>query len=315
MIRTKKGLFFLSILAVSVIGASPLMAAKKEKIIIPVQLKPERLELLNKIANEKIRDEDYSYKKIEEISEVLQLIEKEEKITSNNLKKINKAYRSISVSMSPSSDFETINMVPNYSTTLVFVDKMGNPWSINKFIVGSAQDYSPEHQSPNILTFSPNANIANSNLTILFKGAKLPIAFDLVVNSEEVDYITEIKVNEYGDQSPKEEYIEYYKDSGKQDLSYLSKNEESFMGDIIANTRPSGFEEKHAFNKYSEIEDDFRIFHKNKFLYIRTSHQVFSPAPIKQKNSADRLTKVFKIPFMSTIIINKNGKMETLKIK
>jgi hypothetical protein len=300
-------------------------AKKKEDIKLPVQLKEKRLELLNKIANEKIRDEEYPYSSTNEVLEVIEKINIEDRIINGQISKenIKKRYRTIQVSTNPSDEFPTINLAPNFSTTLMFLDKLGNPWSIEKFIVGSAENYHPEIQEKNIITFTPKSKADNSNLTAILKNGDVStaISFNLKINTEIVDFISEITIDGYGDNSPKETEVTYISTNSEKNSSnkllYLSKNEKTFMSEMIANTLPHDFTELKVYSKDGEVQEGYRIFHKKeeKFLYVRTMHDIFSPNIIKQRNGIDKNVKVMKIPYTTSLVVKEFGKLVHVDIK
>jgi hypothetical protein len=285
-----------------------------------VVLKPDRLEELKRMADAKILEESLAYSESSEkdLKKLFKLIDNQERIISSKLDDIEKLYRTIKVDMSPQNSFKTIYLSPNYTTTILFIDKKGNPFSIEKFILGSSDNYKYELQSENMITFSPKVNVTNSNLTILFKDGKRPLAFNLLVNSEKVDYITEIQIDVLGNNSPRNKYtglISTRKEGNP--LEYLSKFEEAFMSEMLSNNLPQDFSEKYALNQSDEIVDDFRIFHKkdDKHLYIRTIHSIYSPEEEGVYHSADQKTKVIRIPITTSIVVNQDGILEQLKIK
>lgn len=322
MILKNKKIIVLAVFGAFLLNAQVLAAPNrnnnKEEVILPVQLKPERLELLNRIADENLMTDDYPYKSVKEVEEIVDRIKIEEKILSGNTSQnIEKLYSTISVDMLPSDNFKTINLVPNYSTTLIFLDKLGNPWSIKKFIVGGAADYSPEQQSENIITFSPIAKVSDSNLTVILEDGK-PISFNLVIGDKKVDFITEIKIDGYGNNSPKEESFNFINTkSNTNDLLYLSKSEEKFMSEMLSNNLPEGFYDLTVLSSTGLLKDDYRIFHKkgDKFLYVRTIHSIYSPRIVKQRNGVDGKTKVMKIPYTTSMYATEFSKLEKLKIK
>lgn len=318
-----KNILMYSFILSSLVLSSNVSSAQNKKVIDidTVNIKPDRLDQIKRLADQKIINEDTTFidPENEELLRILSDIKKENEISHGLPSNIEKMYRTINVSMSPDNQFETIYLSGNYTSTIIFVDKVGNPWTIDKFIVGNSGSYTPEQQSENIITFSPNNNVGDSNLTILFKKGKRPISFNLLISEDKVDYIAEIKINEIGNKSPKPEYKNMLPSGTNQneDLSYLSKYEETFMSEMLSNTIPSNFSEKYAYNEFGELENSMRVFHKDydKFLYIRTEHQIYSPDVLGIYISADKKTNVSKIALTSQIIVQKDGKLEQFKIK
>ena len=318
---TSKNFFDFIILSIITISISSQAASRKqEKVKLPIQLKPERMKVLNRIADEKIVDEQYPYRSVNEVAEIIKRIDIEKEITSGESQKssIQKLYRTLSVSMTPSDKFQTISLVPNFSTTIVFVDKIGNPWAINKYIVGGAEYYHPELQSDNIITFTPKVSTGSSNLTVMFKGGKLPVSFNLLINKKKVDYIIEVKVDGYGNNSPKEKDITFINTKKQSDsLLYLSKREEFYMSEMLSGNLPSGFKELDVLNSNGGDKDGYRVFHKSgeKFMFIKTIHEIYSPRVVKQRIGVDQVTKVMRIPYTTKVYSTEFGNLEKLIIK
>lgn len=291
------------------------------KIDENVFLKPERIELINKLAEEKLKNEEYPVV-TPEAKNIVENIKNEEDFISKNSSNIEKKYQNINIDFSPTEKFEKIMVAPNFSTTIIFVDKNSNPWNIDKYTLGGAEYYYPELQFPHILTISPKAMQGASNLTVFLKDdLHRPLSFDIVINNKTVDYINVIKVNELGNNSPKE--IIFNGSSIKESqnsLSHLSKMDDDFMSLMLAGNKPSGFNEMYLFNsqeeKYEEPED-FRVFHKDneKYLYIRTKHITYSPEHEGISYSADRKYKVIKLPYTTSFYVVINGNLRLVKLK
>lgn len=298
---------------------------KKEDVVLPVQIKEKRLQQLQKIADEKIRDESYPFTDESDFIDIIKKQQLEDRIVSGQMvnENIKKQYRTIQVSTNPSADFKTLNLAPNFSTTLIFVDKLGNPWSIDKFIVGSAENYNHEIQDSNMITFTPKTAADNSNLTVIFKNgdSNTAISFNLNITSEIVDFISEITIDGYGDNSPKETETNYVNtgESVNQNnkLLYLSNDEKTFMSEMISNTLPSGFSELYAYSSNGKQSEHYRVFHKegDKFLYIRTKNKLISPHPVKQRNGIDRSIKVLKIPYTTSLMTEEFGSVTQINIR
>lgn len=306
-------------LASSVQGAN-----RKEEIKIPIQLKEKRIKELERIADEKISDEDYPDYSKKELLEIIEKMNFEEEFVNGKFanENIKKQYRTIQVSTNPSENFQVLNLAPNFSTTLIFVDKLGNPWTIEKFIVGSSENYYPEIQDVNIITFTPKIKADNSNLTVIFKNGDVntAISFNLNINNEVVDFISEITIDGYGDNSPKETEVTHINTNetlGNNKLLYLSKNEQTFMSEMIANTLPEGFKEMYAYGTNGKLKEDYRVFYQDgeKFLYVRTIHEIVSPDVTKQRNGIDKNIKILKIPYTTSLITREFGMANQIYIK
>ena len=162
---------------------------------IPPQIKPKRLEVLNKIANDSLKRE-FPFTDINELDSFRENILLEKKIEDTPLiGDIKQVYRTIDLSFEPRQEFETIDLVYGYSTTLVFLDKKGNPWDIADYNPGSANIFTIKPRSNHMLTIVPKKYAGKTNLTIMFKDAKMPASINLKINDKKSDYITQINVD------------------------------------------------------------------------------------------------------------------------
>lgn len=307
---------FLSFFIIASFGANA--NNRNQEVSDTVFLKPERMDLINKLAEEKVKNEEY-IETTEVMDSILQQIKKEDEIISEKNSKLKKEYRTIDTDFAPTNEFEKIKVAPNFSTTVYFVDKMNNPWSIEKYTLGGAEYYFPEKQFPHVLTISPKILVGNSNLTVFLKDPlNRPIAFDVVISEESVDYITMIRVNELGDKSPKEII---FRDTGENNsLSHLSKLDKNFISLMLSNVKPEGFDEKYFYSvqeeKY-ENSEDFRIFHRKdeKYIYVRTKHISYSPNDEGISYTPDRKYKVIKLPYATSYFVVVDGKIKLEKLR
>lgn len=291
---------------------------QEAEVKIPLQLKPKRMDLINKVSNNSIAQQQpfFSDNEIENIKEMLRV---EKKLGEENLinKNIVPQYRNIFLGFTPTQNFQRINLAYGYSTTLVFLDKNGNPWDIFDISMGDSSIADVQFRQKNILTFVPQRRTGKTNLTLTFVDSKLPSSLELILNDETVDYITQIDVQGYGNQSPIETTVLSRSGANTiRDLSYLAKFEETFISEIMTNTKPEGVEEKDVFINSKLINDnEFRVFVKDSFLYVRTRHTAHSPEPLLTRFGPDGVTKVYKIPFISAPMFIIDGRSEIINIR
>lgn len=293
---------------------------KKEEVQMPVQLKPERMQLLEDIANQKVIEEELPFTE-ETSTELKQMLENKKEYINKPLKEPKKEFRSLVVPMGirdgGEDNLKKIYLHPNLTTTLVFVDKLGKPWTIKKHTVSTPSKFNPELTNENIITFSPKVNSGFGNLTILFKETGqtniFPIILDLEISQEKVDYITEVKIDEYGNQSPRDDNMRLYVGGNSVSSKYMqNQNAEMLMGNT-----PSGFTILEARNDKDEIDDSFKVWltPDKKEIYVRTVHKVFYPPIISQKFNADGKTGLYRTEFTPRITVKKDGKIIHLRIK
>jgi hypothetical protein len=280
-------------------------ARKDEQVVIPTQLKPERMKLLEKIANEKIITE--------ETSDLLkEMLSDKDDFINNPPIDIEKMSRSILIPMGVTDgDFETIYLSANVVTTLVFVDKLGNPWTLEKHTVSSPSKIFPEVINANMMTFSPKVRRGNGNMTLFFKDA-FPINIDWKISEVKVDNVTEIKLDGYGNRSPKDGGIRIHVGGN----TVAPKYDSNINSTMLSGNTPFGFKNKVVYNQFEEVENGFKIWlsDDNQFLYTRTIHKVLYPPILFVKKSGDKKTKVYKTNVSPRITVIKDGKLLKLKI-
>lgn len=286
---------------------------KNERVEMPVQLKPERMELLEKIANEKLISEELPFSS--ETSDLMKkmLIDKNNFITTPP-KEVEALSRTLTIPVGVvDGKFETIYLSANKITTLVFVDKLGNPWTIEKHSVSSPSKIHPELVNSNMITFSPKVRNGFGNMNLIFKDSNFPIMLKWEISEEKLDYVTEIKIDGYGNKSPKNNMMRLYVGGNSVTPKY---NQENYSIMLSGNT-PYGFKLKEVYNEFGEIEEGFKVWvsDDDQFLYVRTVHQVNYPPKLSIKKSADKTTKIFKGKKTPRITVIKDGKLLNLKVK
>lgn len=288
-----------------------------EILEVPSQIKPKRLQLIHRVANQLIEDE-FAFKEVDEFDSILMELIREREIQDTRLinRNIDRNHRVINLNFEPNQIFENINLSYGYTTTLVFLDKNGNAWDIYDYSVGDSDIIAAEFRRGNIITLNPQRHSGITNLTIMFKGARMPVSIDLGINADKVDYITTLYIDGSGNNSAEERTISLVGGSGSDNLSYLAKFDGNYMSDILANVVPDGFNEKDAYiNNEVVSKRDYRFFQKDNFLYVRTRHRPHHPEPLMIRNSSDGETKVYKIPYMTFPLFVMDGKITTLHIR
>jgi hypothetical protein len=286
---------------------------KNEEVEIPVQLKPERMKLLERIANEKVVGEELPFSK--ETSDLMKkmLVDKDDYIVNPPID-IQTMSRTLTVPMGiVDGEFEKVFFSPNNVTTLVFVDKLGNPWTIKKQSISAPSKVHPEVVNANMITFSPKTRKGHGNMMLLFKDSNYPITLEWEISEEKLDYVTEIKIDDYGNQSPKNNMMRLYVGGSSVNPKYNQEN----LSTMLSGNTPYGFKLKEVFNEFGEKEEDFKVWFSEdgENMYIRTIHKVNYPPILSTKKSGDKKTKIIKGKKTSRITVVKNGQLLHLKVK
>lgn len=309
-------IFFLALFSFEASSQQRGQAQQEEVPEIPPQIKPKRLELLHRIANQTIID-NFAFKDEDELNNLIMELIREKEILDTNLvnRQIQQKHRVINLNFQPNQDFKNINLAYGYTTTLVFLDKNGNPWDLYDYSVGDDNLMEIGFRQKNILTIKPKKHSGTTNLTMMFENGRMPVSINLQINNNDVDLITTLYMEGIGNNSPEERTV-VMGGGKKNDLSYLAKFDGDYMSDLLSNIVPEDFNEKYAYlNDEMVSRREFRFFQKDSFLYVRTKHRPHHPEPTMVRNSSDGETKVYKIPYLNFPLFIVDGKIETLHIR
>lgn len=285
---------------------------QKDGIEVPVEIKPDRMKMLEEMANRQVIIKTLPSTE-ESASDLKNMLEQRDDYINIKPTKIEKISRILEVPVGVNDGkFEVVYFSPNLITTLVFVDKLGNPWTIQKHSVSTPSKVQPELVNANMMTFSPKVTRGEGNITLFFKDSNYPITLEWKISNEKIDYITEVKIDGYGDESPQDNMLRMYIGGKNVTPKYQNDNNSK----MISGNTPLGFSLKKGVNEFGEEEEGFKFWVSDDglYLYVRTTHDVMYPPKISRSYSADRLTKVYRSKYKSRVSVRKNGKVINLKL-
>lgn len=287
---------------------------KNNKVEEPLRLSEDRLELIHKLTEERV-DEEINPTSPEEIRRL-----KEESLkTQEELEKVahepEALFRTIQFKTNNSSEMRDIYLSPNYATTLIFLDKRGNYWPIDSFVLPlptETIDRSIINTGTMVLT--PKKYSSKGNLVVMLKDSKMPLMLTLNVGTDKIDYKTELRIDSYG---PNSQVIAYDSNMNPKtaytDLSSQSKFAKTERLDLLGGITPTGYKKRET--NHSSVE----VWTKGKVMFIKTREQLLTPNLLKGDEynylkGADG-SYLYTAPFIPEILLSMSGSIVPVKVK
>jgi intracellular multiplication protein IcmK len=110
----------------------------------------------------------------------------------------------IPVSLAPGGVMPTVRVTPGYVTSIVVLDRFGNPWPIKGVSWGNKEEYQveppPAQQEgsgvpQNIIAVTPLRTIGATSMSILLADKSLPVVIRLVVSKGETDARADLRID------------------------------------------------------------------------------------------------------------------------
>lgn len=211
---------------------------------------------------------------------------------------------------------ENLFLAPNYSTTLIFLDKLGQAWPINQYIMGDPENFVINAIPTNTLVITPKDIYRKTNLTIFFKDIAVPAIFTINSSSDFVDYKVEAMIDKFNPDN-KNLNIKLGKTNNNQNISVKNgTNPYSEFPDIeITNLLngeiPDIFKDK---KKETQGYENISVYEINEKYYILTDALVKTPEPFDARAGAtgNKLFITMALPFL---FLTKDGELIKVLIK
>jgi hypothetical protein len=215
--------------------------------------------------------------------------------------------RTLVINPSVVSGKPTVFASANYLTTLVFVDNYGNPWDIEDIGVGAGSYFEYKTVNPYTIWLFPKKKYKKSNLSVLLKGLVTPIVLNLEESPDKVDYAVQAKIIGVGSNTEVNEF------------SYTPLEVDLTNGSIMADSTilqmADGITPKEVNRLVVEINgsetSEIQAWEYLDNYYVRLKGDVVSPHPEQAASPSVDGKKLYKIPRISSLFIEKDGLLIT----
>lgn len=223
--------------------------------------------------------------------------------------------RAFSINFKPRTKPEELYFSPNYTTTLIFLDKLGNPWPLKKYVIGNAAKFQVEQLPPSTLIITPLEEYAYGNLTVMFEDKNVPAIFTIKTLGDMVDYKVEARIEELGPKSANN--TSRIVSTGGTSYSSAATNPYSHFPDADITNLLNGEPPKTLLDGKKGVigHPGTEVYELGGKLYILTSSttRVNSPAPLDARQSANG-RKLFITMAMPFIYLTDNGELIKVQI-
>lgn len=219
--------------------------------------------------------------------------------------------RAIKASLTPGSATPTIRLAAGYLTSLVFTDATGSPWPILQVKSGSP-DF--EVQEPlkglrtNIASLAAMRSIATSNLLVFLEGAPAPLTLMVTAGEGSADGRVDIQVTSDSASS----LDEMARGLAQTDPALPRVNDSPEMAQVLQGIVPGGLRPLIVRGPMSSHVQAWSS-PKGDTIYLRTSMQIQSPAPIRAGRSVDG-THAYVIPRAEVVTFFDRGNTWSISI-
>jgi hypothetical protein len=287
----------------------------KQKVEEPLRLSEDRLELVERLTEERVAEElnPNSPAEIERLKKDTLEVEKAMDAPSHDPIP---QFRTIEFTPNNASEMRDVYLSPNYATTLVFLDKHQNYWPIKNYVLPlptSTIDRSLINTGTMVLT--PKKYSSKANLVVMLEDSKVPLMLTLNIGTEKVDYKTSLIINDNGPNSQVMTFGSGNASSNTQymDLSSQAKFAKGERIDLLNGITPSGYKKRET--NHGAVE----IWTKGKVMFIKTKEQLLTPKLLKgdeynHMKSPDG-SYLYTTPFMPTVLLSMGGNIVPVKFK
>ncbi|HHJ3080185.1 TPA: DotH/IcmK family type IV secretion protein [Vibrio parahaemolyticus] len=229
--------------------------------------------------------------------------EQRDKMVNSSVREPEEQNRTLTINPSMVSGKPTIYSSVNYITTIVFVDKFGNPWDVEDIGIGAGSFFDYKTVNPYTVWLFPKKKYKKSNLSILLKGLLTPISFNLEESPEKVDYTIQAKVLKAGANTEVNEFS-YSPLQAEITNNNLTKDDAVMsMSDGIT---PAQANKLNVLIQGRE-SSDIQAWQYEDSYYVRLRGRVMSPEPEPASHPNVDGIQLFKIPRISSLFIEKDG--------
>lgn len=310
----KRKILNIAVLAALSVSSVSFAASSNKQVEEPLRLSKDRLELINKLTEEDVQEEN-NPNTPEEIRKIKKSALETQEAIEESTHDPKPLFRTIEVKSNNSAVMRDIYLSPNYATTLVFLDKRGNYWPIESFVLPLPEEViSKDVINTGTMVLTPKKYSTKGNLVVMLKDSKLPLMLTLNVGTEQIDYKTELRVDDYGPNSQVVVYDQNMRPNKNIDLSSQSIFPKRDRTDLLHGITPDGYKQRETNNDITEV------WTNGKVMFIKTKEQLLTPS-ILDNGDAYNIMKgsddsyLYTTPFVPEILLSISGNIVPVKVK
>jgi hypothetical protein len=297
------------------IEASAARKNEKEKVPPPKIYKEKVKAILDTMVFDQISG-DVSPLSDQEQEDLKSVLRRNDKFLYNPQKTLNIKNETLHINMT-TPGIPVIKLGHTFTTTLIFTDSAGNPWTADTLTdISDGEVVSVEKKAPHIITIRPKKMAGKTNLPIKLKGHQRPITFLFDITDNEVYFDVDVKIDGMGDhpRSQQSNALNQYM-TGAHVAPKLNQNPAHEL--MLQSLTPEGFVERKLFNEYREKVDerDFMAWSSEGKLFLLTPHHSFSPEPTDISAASDGRNRLMVFDDIPVLAVRKNSKIFWLNIE
>jgi len=232
----------------------------------------------------------------------------------DGIKVLNKIFQ-IKPRLGDDDEIPIILLGHNYTSTLVFVDQEGAPWTADMLTdISNTEVFSVEKKAPHIITVRAKKKAGEANLPILLKGEQYPLTLLFKISPEESHFTVDLLVKGYGDHSQSTKAMSFVNSGESAPPPRYDTSED--INKMVMGITPEGFTRSRVFDAYSaQVKDvDFMVWRKEDEMFILTPHLYYAPRPHDVHVSPDGKNRLFILQNVPIIKMRKYNKIIDLNI-
>ncbi|MEC8460902.1 MAG: DotH/IcmK family type IV secretion protein [Pseudomonadota bacterium] len=200
-----------------------------------------------------------------------------------------------------------VRLGAGYVSVVSFFDANGNPWPIRGYDVGNPNMVNivwnqspPEEDEKGVglshtLMMQAQTMYRTTNMVVLLRGMATPILLEIVPGQQSVDYRLDLQVPRHGPYSGKK--------------TGLPANVKPILMDFANHTPPTGSVQ------LTVSGGDAQAWLYADRMYLRTRHQVISPAWMAKSSVASGDMHVYEMNYERVVLVLSNGQTSQLTIE
>lgn len=253
----------------------------------------------------------------EEIIRFKKLIDSQQRAAAQPIKDMELVNSQITMDTSPGAEIPVIRTAEGNVSTLIFLDRYGQPWPISFIKPGGSKfeikkvlnDSGLEEQKDmsSAITIVPNGYY-NTNISLFLKGMSTPLIFKVVTGKDKVDSRVDVRVNTLGPAS--KSMVAASNMARSNSFSQELPTYDSALLSILGGVAPEGFHHKRLKNRLGDS------YWKDGKMYLVTAAKVTRPNSRNNKimKSGDG-TFIYEVDEVSLALFLINGKLEEVEVK